>query len=285
MASCCLPHGACCRAPIWPTTRRRACRVADGSARMRDLAFVAFLAGLLAMGIRRPFLFVLAYVYVDTVSPQRLSYFLLNSIPLSMIIALLAMGGWAIVDRKDGFSFSARQGLLLILLAYAGMTTLFADFPVDALEKWDWAWKTLCFAIFLPFTLRTRLRIESVLLFLTLSAASIVIVGGIKTALGGGGYGVLNLMVDNNSGLYESSTISTVAIALIPIILWFTRFGTIFAPDWRVKLFAGSLIFACLLVPIGTEARTGLVCIAVLAILLLRDARRRFLYIAGAAML
>ena len=58
---------------------------------MRDLAFVAFLAGLLALGIRRPFLFVLAYVYVDTVSPQRLSYFLLNSIPLSLIIALLAM--------------------------------------------------------------------------------------------------------------------------------------------------------------------------------------------------
>jgi probable O-glycosylation ligase (exosortase A-associated) len=252
---------------------------------MRDLAFVAFLAGLLALGLRRPFLFVLAYVYVDTVSPQRLSYFLLNSIPLSLIIALLAMGGWAVADRKDQMRFSVRQGLLLVLLAYAGMTTLYADFPVDAAEKWDWAWKTVVFAVFLPFTLRTRLRIEAVLLFLTLSAASIIIVGGIKTALGGGGYGVLNLMVDNNSGLYESSTISTVAIALIPIILWFTHFGTIFPPDWRVKTFAAGLIFACLLMPIGTEARTGLVCIAVLAMLMLRDAKRRFLYIAGAGLL
>jgi probable O-glycosylation ligase (exosortase A-associated) len=252
---------------------------------MRDLAFVAFLAGLLALGLRRPFLFVLAYVYVDTVSPQRLSYFLLNSIPLSLIIALLAMGGWAIADRKDQMSFSVRQGLLLVLLAYAGMTTLYADFPVDAAEKWDWAWKTVVFAVFLPFTLRTRLRIEAVLLFLTLSAASIIIVGGIKTALGGGGYGVLNLMVDNNSGLYESSTISTVAIALIPIILWLARFGTIFPADWRVKTFAAGLIFACLLMPIGTEARTGLVCIAVLAVLLLRDAKRRFLYITAAGLL
>ena len=178
---------------------------------MRDLAFVAFLAGLLAMGLKRPFLFVLAYIYVDTVSPQRLSYFLLNTIPLSMIVAVLAMGGWLIADRKDGFRITARQGLILLLLAYAGLTTQFADFPTDAAEKWDWAWKALAFAIFLPFTLRTKLRIEAVLLFLTLSAASIVIVGGIKTILSGGGYGVLNLMVDNNSGLYESSTISTVA--------------------------------------------------------------------------
>src|SRR4051812_28403507 len=197
-------------------TARARCRGAPGVARaspaMRDLALLGFLAGLLALGLKRPFLFVLAYIYVDTVSPQRLSYFLLNTIPLSMIVAVLAMGGWLIADRKDGLTLTARQGLILILLAYAGMTTHFADFPTDAAEKWDWAWKALAFAFFLPFTLRTRLRLEAVVLFLTLSAASIVIVGGIKTILSGGGYGVLNLMVDNNSGLYESSTISTIAI-------------------------------------------------------------------------
>ena len=37
--------------------------------------------------------------------------------------------------------------------------------------------------------------------------------------------------------------------------------------------------------PIGTEARTGLVCIAVLGVLMLRDAKRRLLYMAGAALL
>jgi len=252
---------------------------------MRDLALLGFLAGLLALGLKRPFLFVLAYIYVDTVSPQRLSYFLLNTIPLSMIVAVLAMGGWLIADRKDGFTLTARQGLILVLLAYAGMTTHFADFPADAAEKWDWAWKALAFAIFLPFTLRTRLRLEAVVLFLTLSAASIVIVGGIKTILSGGGYGVLNLMVDNNSGLYESSTISTIAIGLIPVILWLARFGTVFPSDWRVKAFAAGLIFACLLIPIGTEARTGLVCIGVLGVLMLRDVKRRLLYIGGAALL
>ena len=252
---------------------------------MRDLAFVGFIAALLALGLKRPFLFVLLYIYIDTVSPQRLSYYLINSIPISLIVAVLAMGSWLLVERKEGFAFSVRQGLILALLAYAGATTLNADFPVDAMEKWDWAWKALLFAIFLPFTLRTRLRIEAVLLFMTLSAAAIAIVGGIKTMLAGGGYGVLNLMVDNNSGLYESSTISTVAIGLIPLIVWLARFGTVFPPDWRVKTFAAGLIFACLLIPIGTEARTGLVCIAVLGLLMLRDTKRRLLYLGAAAML
>ncbi len=252
---------------------------------MRDLAFIFFLVALLGLGFRRPFLFVLAYIYIDVVSPQRLSYYLINSVPLSMIAACLAIIGWLVADRKAGMRFSVRQGLIALLLCYTFYTTIHADFPIEAAEKWDWAWKVLAFAIFLPFTLGSRLRIEATVLYLILSAATIIIVGGIKTLLSGGGYGVLNLMVNNNSNLYESSTISTVAIAIIPMILWLARFGTVFPPDWRVKAFAGGLIFACLLMPIGTEARTGLVCIGVLGILMLRDVKRRLVYLTGAALL
>ncbi|URW75505.1 putative O-glycosylation ligase, exosortase A system-associated [Sphingomonas donggukensis] len=246
---------------------------------MRDLAFIAFLVAIFAFGFRRPFLFVLAYVYIDIVSPQRLTYLLLNSVPISLIAVGLAVLAWLAVDDKSDVRVAPRQGLIALLLVYCWYTTGHADFPVDAAFKWEWVWKALAFAIFLPLTLRTKLRIESLLLFMILSAASIIIVGGIKTIGSGGGYGQLNLMVANNSGLYEGSTISMVAIAIIPIILWFTRFGTIFAPDWRVKTFCYALVFACLLIPIGTSTRTGLLCIGLLAVLMLRDTRRRVLYL------
>lgn len=252
---------------------------------MRDLAFIGFLLAFFALGFRKPFLFVLVYVYIDIVSPQRLTYLLLNSVPISLIAVGLAVTAWFAIDDKRDTRVAPRQLLILLLLLYCFYTTLHADFPVSAANKWGWVWKALAFAIFLPLTLRTKLRIESLLLFMVLSAASIIIVGGIKTAAGGGGYGELNLMVSNNSGLYESSIISTVAICIIPLILWFTKYGTIFPPDWRVKLFCYALVFACLLIPIGTSARTGLVCAAFLAVLLLRDARRRLLYLAGMATL
>ncbi|HEU4959937.1 MAG TPA: putative O-glycosylation ligase, exosortase A system-associated [Sphingomonas sp.] len=249
---------------------------------MRDLAFIGFLVALLGMGLRKPFLFVLAYIYIDIVSPQRLTYLLLNSVPISLVAVVLAVGGWAVFDDKRDTRVAPRQALLLILLIYCGITTLHADFPLPALDKWAWVWKSLAFAMFLPLTLRTRLRIESLLLFMVLSAASIIIVGGIKTlASGGGGYGELNLMVTSNSGLYEGSTISTVAVAIIPLILWFTKHGTVFKPDWRVKLFCYALVFSCLLIPIGTSTRTGLLCIVLLAVLMLRTVKRRMLYLVG----
>lgn len=250
---------------------------------MRDYAFVLFLFTLLATGFRKPFLFVLAYAYIDIVSPQRLTYLLLNSVPISLITVGLAVLGWLALDDKRDMRVAPRQLMILLLLGYCFYTTLNADFPVEAKDKWEWVWKALAFAVFLPLTLRTKLRIESLLMFMALSAASIIIVGGIKTILSGGGYGELNLMVANNSGLYEGSTISTVAIAIIPLILWFTRHGTIFPPDWRVKAFCYCLVFACLLIPVGTSTRTGLLCIGLLAMLMLRDSKRKVVYITGIA--
>ena len=246
---------------------------------MLDLALTGFVLGLMALGLRRPFLWVLAYLYIDVVAPQKISYFLLASIPISLIAFLAAFGGWMLADDKTNSRFALRQGLILMLLVYCGLTTLGADFPVEAAAKWGWVWKALVFAMFLPLTLRTRLRIEAAALVMVLAAGSIIITGGIKTAFSGGGYGSLRFFVNDNTGLYEGSIISCVAIAIIPLIQWLARYGTIFPSDWRVKLFSAALIFACLLIPVGTEARTGLLCIALLGVLLLRNTKRRFLYI------
>ena len=245
---------------------------------MRDLFFVAFLGAFFLLGFRRPFLLFAVYAYIDIVSPQRLSYFLLNSIPISALSFAAAIGAWLLFDDKKDCRFSMRQALMLLLLAWCGFTTLTADFPVEALTKWAWVWKAILVGAFLPVILRTRLRIEALALFMVLCASTIIINGGIKTALSGGGYGVLNLMVENNSGLYEGSIISCVAISLIPLILWLAHHGTIFPQDWKTKGFAYCLCFACLLMPVGTEARTGLVCIVILAGLMLLRSKRRFVY-------
>ncbi|QIQ87326.1 DUF5935 domain-containing protein [Erythrobacter sp.] len=251
---------------------------------MLDLVFLAFIAYVLVLGIKRPFVWVLLYVYIDIIAPQRIGYSLITSLPVSLIAFAAAFGGWIVLDRKEGARFTLRQALLVMLLGYCWWTTGNADFPEEAATKWDWVWKALLFAIFLPFTLTTRARIEGLALTLVLSVATIVIGTGMKTVLGGGGYGSLNFLVNDNSGIYESSTLATVAIALTPLIWWFTRFGTVFRSHWTVTCFAAALIFACLLVPIGTEARTGLVCIAVLGVLLLRYVKRRVLYVVAAGL-
>ena len=252
---------------------------------MTNLVFAGFIVAFLALGLRQPFLWVLAYLYVDIVSPQRAATGIIYGLPLSLITFGLALGGWLLVDRGERVRFNVRQGLILALLVYCGISTTVADFPDAAAEKWSWVWKALVFAMFLPLTLRTRLRFEAAVVTMVLSLAAIIIDGAIKTALGGGGYGSLHLLINDNTGIYEGSIISCVAVAIIPLVLWLARHGTIFPPDRRVRLFAAGLIFACLLMPVGTQARTGLVCIAVLAVLTLRSVKNKLLYILGAPVL
>jgi probable O-glycosylation ligase (exosortase A-associated) len=245
---------------------------------MLDIGLLAFVALFLALGLKRPFIWVLAYLYIDAVAPQKIGWTLVKLLPLSLIAFVAAFAGWIFLDRKQGTRFTLRQGLIAILLVYCAYTTTIADFPVEALAKWDWVWKALLFAMFLPLTLRTRLRLEATALILVLALGTIVINGGIKTILGGGGYGTLALLVRENAGLYEGSILSTAAVSTIPLALWLARHGTIFKPDWRVWTFTFGLIFASLLIPIGEAARTGLLCAGLLAVLMLRSAKRRFLY-------
>jgi len=246
---------------------------------MLDLVFLAFIGYVLMLGLRRPFLWVLLYVYIDILAPQRIGYWLIPELSISLVAFVAAFAGWLLLDRKEGARFTVRQGLMLVLLVYCWWTLQGSEFPEEAATKWDWVWKALLFAIFLPLTVTTRARIEALALTMVLSIGMIVIGTGMKTVLGGGGYQTLKYFVNDNSGIYESSTLATVAIALIPVIAWFTRFGTIFRPHWTVSVFAIALIFACLLIPVGTEARTGLVCIAALGVLLLRYTQRRLLFI------
>ncbi|MBH0111566.1 putative O-glycosylation ligase, exosortase A system-associated [Novosphingobium sp. YJ-S2-02] len=251
---------------------------------MLNLALTGFFLFLLILGTRRPFIWILCYLYIDIVAPQIISWGFLSQIPTSLIAFLAAFAGWLVFDDKRDSRFTWRQGVLIVLFVYCGITTLTADYPAEALEKWAWVWKALIFAIFLPFTLRTRLRIEAVALAMVLSASALIIDGGIKTAMGGGGYGALRIFVENNTGLYEGSILSTVAIAIIPLVAWLVRHGTIFPDSWPSRIFGAALVFACVLIPVGTQARTGLVCLAVLCLLYLRTARHKVLIIAGMAL-
>ncbi len=250
---------------------------------MRDVFFVLFLIAILGMGFKRPFLWVLAYTYIDIVAPQRLSYYLLNNLQISLIVFGLAVAGWLVVDDKRNTRFDQLQLVILSLLLYCWMTTINADFPEEAAMKWSWVWKALIFSLFLTLVLRTRLRIEALLMTLVLSASALAISGGMKTALGGGGYGTLRLLLSDNSGLFEGSIFSMAAISIIPLILWLAAHSSIVPRHKLVWAFAILLVFACLLIPVGTQARTGLVCAAFLAAFYLRDSKRRGVYISAIA--
>jgi hypothetical protein len=60
---------------------------------MLDLALIGFIGLLMAMGLKRPFFWVLAYIYIDVVAPQKIGWGPITSLPVSLIAFVAAFAG------------------------------------------------------------------------------------------------------------------------------------------------------------------------------------------------
>jgi probable O-glycosylation ligase (exosortase A-associated) len=245
---------------------------------MRDLILICFILGFVIASFRRPYFMALGYIWVDFLQPQKLTYWFLNSAPVALFMAVGALAFYVFLDDKQRARISVVQVLILILIVYATVNTFgWAVLDQHAYEKWDWVWKGLAFSVFLPWVLTTRRRIEAAAFVMVLSTAAITISGGIKTLLGSGGYGNVSFLLDSNTGLYEGSTLATVALSLIPVTLWLYRHNGIMPRSLLTLLATAGIIFSMTLVTVGAEARTGLVAGAMLAGLLWLVSKRKIL--------
>jgi putative inorganic carbon (HCO3(-)) transporter len=252
---------------------------------MRDALIALVLLSLAAVAFWRPWLMTFAYLYADLVQPQRLSYYLIQSVPVNFILGAAAVV-FFFFDKKKNLRIGGIQVLLILFTIWFTLTSNWALINDSQVwEKWDAAWKSVLFAgVFMPMVLSTRRRIEAVLCLLVLAIGLVTMSGGLKTALGGGGYSNLKLIVDANKGIYESSTISTVGMAIVPLLLYLYRNSPLVGRN-KITLLTVLFLIACsVLVAIGVEARTGVVTGGMLVLLLFLRSRRKLL-IAGLAAL
>ena len=85
---------------------------------MIDFVFLGFIGFILALGLKRPYFWVLLYVYIDILAPQRIGYSIITELSVSLIAFAAAFGGWLVLDRKEGSRFSLRQFLMLLPLVH-----------------------------------------------------------------------------------------------------------------------------------------------------------------------
>jgi probable O-glycosylation ligase (exosortase A-associated) len=251
---------------------------------MRDLVLLVFILGFVVASFRRPYFMALGYIWVDFLQPQKLTYSFLSGAPIALFMAIGAFAFYIFRDEKHRLRISAVQVLIILLVLYATVSTFgWAVVPDHAFDKWDWVWKALLFSIFLPWVLTTRRRVEAAAFVMILSTAAITISGGVKTLIGGGGYGNVSFLVVSNTGLYEGSILATVALSFIPITLWLYRRNSIMKRSLLTFLATAGIIFSMTLVTVGAEARTGLVAGAVLVMLLWLVGKRKLVFAAAIA--
>jgi len=243
---------------------------------MRSLVLTLLYLFFLVSGCSAVFVLALGYIWVDLFAPQQVSFSIIDQVPLSLIIGVAAVIFYLLFDRRHPPRVGLGFLLIVLWACWITLTTLWAEVPIAAWEKWDWAIKSVVFAGFLPFLIRSRVQIEAMILTILLSLSGAVIAGGLRTLATGGGYQLKLGLLSGNSGLAEGSTLATVSVAIIPLIL-FARRGTLLIPRNRLTdCFWVGLACACVLTALGSFERTGFVALAVLGVCLWLPSRHKF---------
>jgi putative inorganic carbon (HCO3(-)) transporter len=252
---------------------------------VRSIYLVFIFTVFFVLGAQAPFVLTLGYVWVDTFRPNVVSYSLLSQIPASMIIAVGALGSYLLLDRKNPPRINFAIILTITFAVWITLTTMWSLVPDASWRKWDWAFKTILFSAFVPFVFRSRNQIEAYLLVYAFSLAAHFLPIGLKTIISGGGYGVNLGLMSGNSSFAEGSTIATVAVSLIPILLFLKNHGRVIPKNRLTTFMYWGVIVLAIAATLGTYARTGLVGLAVVAAYLWMRSRHKTIFVVGGIIL
>jgi probable O-glycosylation ligase (exosortase A-associated) len=245
---------------------------------VRSLWLVAVYLIFIGLGATAPFVATLGYVWVDTFRPQEVAYFLLNQLPVAMIIGLAAVGSYVLTDRRSPPRFTLETGLQILMAIWVTTTLLWAERPDAAWEKWNWAFKTLAFAAFIPFVIRSRVQIEAFAQIYVFALAANFVPFGVKTLISGGGYGSNLGLQQGNSGLSEGGLLSTVCLMAVPLAVFLSRHSQLVPRmklmTWVYWIVAGLAV----LTAIGTYERSALIGLVVLGVYMWIRSRQKIAF-------
>jgi probable O-glycosylation ligase (exosortase A-associated) len=236
--------------------------------------YVAFLG----LGSTAPFVATLGYVWVDTFQPQTLSTLILDQIPVSMVMGVFALGMYAASDRRSPPRFNIGTMLQLAMGSWVTIGLVWAEVPPAAFEKWNWAFKTIMFAAFVPYVIRSRVQIEAFAQTYVFSLAANFVPFGLKTMISGGGYGTNLGLQQGNAGLAEGGLLSTVCLMVVPLAVYLSN-NSVLMPRTKLVTFAyWAVCGLAITTAIGTYERSALVGLVVLGIYMWLRSKHKFAF-------
>jgi probable O-glycosylation ligase (exosortase A-associated) len=246
---------------------------------LRSLWLLGLYLAFLGLGVSAPFVMTLGYVWVDTFRPQEVAYIILNELPVALIMGGGAVAAYFLLDRRSPPRLTLASVLQVTLAIWMTATLLWAELPDRAMVKWDWAFKSMVFAAFVPLVIRSRVQVEAFVTTWVFSMAANFIPFGLKVLISGGGYGQNLGLQAGNAGLAEGGQLSTFCLMAVPLLLFLGKHGQLIPrlPMMNVAYFGAALL--AIVTALGTYERSAIVGLVMLGFFMFLRSRRKFLYI------
>ena len=244
---------------------------------MRAAAFTLFLFSLLPLGLVRPYFCILLYFWLSLMNPHRLMYAV--ALPYAEITAVVAVVCWLFSTETKRIPVDRTSILLVMWLAWTGVTTYFALNPYGpsgAIDKFVTFSKIIGFSLLAYSTTTNRRRVDALLTVLVLSVGYFGLKGGLWSLLTGGQsrvYGPEESLISDNNDL------GSALVMILPLMAYLRR---VYVHKW-VKLGLSLMIAFTTVGVFFTYSRASFLAMAGLGLFFTLKSRHRFRYLGLAA--
>lgn len=240
---------------------------------MRDLAVLFIFSGAAIYALRHPYYAALLWVWVGLMNPHRLGWGFAYSAPFGMAAALVLIFSIFMNSKKVRWIGAHPTPLMLLLVAWMGITTIFAIFPQGSLSRYIEVLKVLLMLLPIAAVILTKEQILGFVIVITGSIAFFGIKGGLFTIASGGGHRVWG----PPSSVIEGNNELAVALIMVVPFLYFiaTQAAAIitlplikrFSAKW-IRRFMYLSIILCLISAIGSHSRGALLAMVAMGSIL-----------------
>ena len=246
---------------------------------LRSLFMTLIYVSFLGFGTAAPFVATLGYVWVDMFRPQNVAWFIMNQIPnVALIMGVAALGSYFAMDRRSPPRLTLPMALTLLMGGWMTASMFWAEVPYAGWPKWDWAFKTVMFAAFIPLVIRSRVQIEAFAQVYVLTMAANFIPFAAKVLISGGGYGRNLGIMGGNANLSEGGLLAIAVLMTIPLSLHLSRHRLLVPKTRLINYGYVALAGAALLTALGTYERSALIGMAALGVYMFTRSQRKLLF-------
>ena len=182
---------------------------------MRDLFVIGLLGVAILVTFRYPFVGILGWTWISFLNPHRLSFGFAFDFPMAMGMGATALFAYVFSKEPKRLPPYPLFWIVVALLFWIQVTTLFAHDIEWSKEKWETSSKVLIMALLTTVMLTSRERVHALLWLVVITLGYFGVKGGVFTVLTGGGYRVWG---PPGSFLTSNNQLALALIATIPLM-------------------------------------------------------------------
>jgi probable O-glycosylation ligase (exosortase A-associated) len=238
---------------------------------MRDYLFLAFVLGMLPLCLFRPYIGGLMWVWIGLMNPHRLTWGIARySFRASEVIGVTTLIGLLVATERGKFPKARETILLICLIGWFTVTTMFALAPQEAWRKWDITAKVFLMTLVTLFLFQDRKKLMYLTATIALSVAFYGIKGGIWGILTGGQYMVLG---PASSFIEDNNALAVAELLVIPLLILLLKES---GNKWMKLLYLASIPLTLVSVVLS-YSRGAFLGLIVLIILFIFHSKRKML--------